>query len=167
MKKFSTLKNENVKKYESSDVLGNDIYSLIENTLNIKVLNEKLLDSNISIDGYDELVEGIKTLINNIRLKERILTLEHVKANVHRNFDMKWLNEQIDTLNDNYNNYYKDLSAKDAIGKATMDLNHAKKVSNDGLVEKITSQLKEHLEKINYDWKKDPHALEILGDYLN
>jgi len=98
MKKFSLL-NEDVKtKYELKDSLRNEIYSIIENSIFLKFTNEKSLDSNIDITGKEELVEKIKNLIDDVRIKERTFTLETVKANVHRNFDMNWLNEQINNL---------------------------------------------------------------------
>ena len=77
---------------------GNEIFSLIENSLSIKISSEDSLDKDININGKEELVEKIKTLIDDVRIKERTLTLETVKANVYRNFDMKWLNEQITNL---------------------------------------------------------------------
>jgi len=52
----------------------------------------------IKFSKIEEVVEKIKSLIENNRLDERILALEHVKLNVYQNFDMKWLTEQIDVL---------------------------------------------------------------------
>jgi len=98
MKTFSSLKEEIKPKYELKDSLRNDIYSVIEETLSIKITNEESLDKDISINGKEKLVEEIKKLVESAKLKERIFTLENVKANVHRNFDLKWLTEQIDTL---------------------------------------------------------------------
>ena len=98
MKKFSTLKEEVELKYELKESLKNEIYSLIENTLSIKISNEDSLDKDITINGKEELVEKIKTLIDGVKIKERTSTLETVKANVYKNFDMKWLNEQIENL---------------------------------------------------------------------
>jgi hypothetical protein len=99
MKKFSSLKEEVKPKYELKDSLKNEIYSLIENSLSIKMSDEKLLSEDINIYGKDKLVEDIKKLIDDVRVKERTLTLETVKANVHRNFDMRWLTSQIEDLN--------------------------------------------------------------------
>jgi hypothetical protein len=99
MKKFTTLNEEVKPKYEIKDSLRNEIYSLIESSLSIKITNEDSLDKDININGKDELVEKIKTLIDDVRIKERTFTLETVKTNVYRNFDMKWLNEQIAGLN--------------------------------------------------------------------
>ena len=98
MKKFSNLHEEVKTKYELKDSLRNEIYSLIENELSIKISSEESLDKDIEINGKEELVEKIKSLIDDVRIKERTLTLETVKVNVHRNFDLKWLNEQIDSL---------------------------------------------------------------------
>lgn len=98
MKKFSTLHEEVKPKYDLKDSLRNEIYSLIENSLSIKISNEDSLDKDININGKEELVEKIKTLIDDVRIKERTFTLETVKNNVHRNFDLRWLSEQIDNL---------------------------------------------------------------------
>ena len=104
MKKFSNLDEQITTKYESKDSLRNDIYTLINDTIALKITNENKVDSDIDIFGKEELVEKIKNLIDETRIKERVLTLEHVKANVHRNFDMNWLNEQIDSLNESLEN---------------------------------------------------------------
>jgi len=98
MKKFSTLHEEVKPKYELKDSLRNEIYSLIESSLSIKISNEESLDKDININGKEELVEKIKGLLDDVRIKERTFTLETVKKNVYRNFDMNWLNEQIDNL---------------------------------------------------------------------
>lgn len=98
MKKFSNINESVESKYELKDSLRNEIFSLIEKSISIKISNEDSLDKDISIIGKEELVEKIKSLIDDVRIKERTMTLEHVKTNVYRNFDMKWLNEQIDGL---------------------------------------------------------------------
>lgn len=98
MRKFSTLDQEVKTKYELKDSLRNEIYSLIEKSLSIKISNDEALDKDLSINGKEELVEKIKSLIDDVRIKERTFALETVKKNVHRNFDMGWLSEQIDNL---------------------------------------------------------------------
>ena len=98
MKKFSTLNEQVKQKYESKDSIRNEIFSLIEKSLSIKIFNESSLDKDLDINGKEELVEKIKNLIDDVRIKERTFTLETVKANVHRNFDLRWLTEQIDSL---------------------------------------------------------------------
>ena len=95
MKKFTNFENEVHPKYESKDSLKNEIFSLIDETISVKITNEKSLDKDISIVGKEELVEKLRALIDVVKIDERTLTLEHVKKNVHRNFDMNWLNEEI------------------------------------------------------------------------
>lgn len=121
MKKFSLLEEQVEQKYELKDSLRNDIYSLIESSLSIKIFGESSLDKDISIEGKEELVEKIKSLIDDTKIKERVLTLEHVKANVHRNFDMKWLNEQINILNENRESLYNGDKKKVKIVKCEND----------------------------------------------
>lgn len=98
MKKFSNIKEDVKQKYELKDTLRNEIYSLIEKSLSLKITDEDALDKDVNINGKEELVENIKKLIDDVRIKERTFALETVKANVYRNFDMRWLNEQIDGL---------------------------------------------------------------------
>lgn len=64
------------------------------------------------------------------------------------------------------NNYYEELTAKDAINKAKIEYDYTIKNNNIGLAEKIAANLKSHLDSINYNWKKDPYAIEILSDYI-
>jgi hypothetical protein len=97
MKKFTNFENEVKPKYESKDSLKNEIFSLIDETISVKITNESSLDKDIAIIGKEELVEKLRALIDVVKINERTLTLEHVKKNVYRNFDMKWLNEQIDS----------------------------------------------------------------------
>ena len=102
MKKFSKLHESKSTKYEMKDYLRNDIFNMIEKSLNIKFTNEKAEElANIDADilGKENLVEELKNYIDKVRIQERTLTLESIKANFHNNFDMKWLNEQIDFLN--------------------------------------------------------------------
>lgn len=98
MKKFSLLKEDMNQKVDLKDSLKNEIYSIIENTLTVKFSKEELASEDVTFEGKEEMVEKINKLVDDIKLKERVLTLEHVKANVYRNFDMKWLNEQINNL---------------------------------------------------------------------
>ena len=71
-------------------------------------------------------------------------------------------------VNEAYNNLFQEtLTPKEAIDKATQEINHARKLDNPGLVDKITGQLKSWLDSIKYDWKKDAAAMELLGDYVS
>ena len=67
MKKFSLLEEEIKPKYEVKDSLRNEIYSILEDTLSIKISNEESLDKDIDINGKEELVEKIKSLIDDVR----------------------------------------------------------------------------------------------------
>jgi len=99
MKKFTEIKESKNKK--TKDSIKNELISILEN-LNIKVSGEgteNLSNVDIDIQGKEEIIENIKTFIDDIRIQERKNTLEYVKTNSFRNFDMKWLNEQIDGLN--------------------------------------------------------------------
>ena len=66
MKKFSLLEEEIKPKYEVKDSLRNEIYSILEDTLSIKISNEESLDKDIDINGKEELVEKIKSLIDDV-----------------------------------------------------------------------------------------------------
>jgi len=57
-----------------------------------------LSNVDINIQGKEEIVEKLKTLIDDIRIQERKNTLNVVKTNSYKNFNMKWINEQIEGL---------------------------------------------------------------------
>lgn len=98
MKRFSEIKESN--KIKSKDSIKNQLTDIVEE-LNIKVSGEeteRISNVDINIQGKDEVVEKLKNLIEDIRIQERKNTLNFVKANSFKNFNMKWLNEQIDGL---------------------------------------------------------------------
>jgi len=98
MKTFSEIKES--KKVNSKDSIKNQIVDILEE-LNIKVSGEeteKIANVDINIQGKDQIVEKLKTLIDDIRIQERKNTLNFVKTNSYNNFNMKWLNEQIEGL---------------------------------------------------------------------
>ena len=55
---------------------------------------------------------------------------------------------------------------KAMISKAKMERDKALKNGNDGLADKIEGRLKVKLDNLNYNWKADPDAMEVLGDFL-
>ncbi len=63
-------------------------------------------------------------------------------------------------------NFYQGMNPQQAIQKATTDYSFATKQGNEGQADKIAGNLKAHLESQNYNWKSDPHALEILSDFV-
>lgn len=100
MKTFSEIKEQQPKKFENKEVIKNKVFELL-NTLNVKVSgddSEKLHDVEIEIQGKEYTTEKIKDLIDEIRLQERKNTLNFIKANVQKNFNIQWFNEQIDNL---------------------------------------------------------------------
>jgi len=98
MKSFSEIKESN--KIKSKDSIINKLNDILEE-LNVKVSGEepeKLSNVDINIQGKEQIVEKLKSLIDDIRIQERKNTLNFVKTNSYNNFNMKWLNEQIDGL---------------------------------------------------------------------
>jgi len=53
------------------------------------------------------------------------------------------------------------------IQKTAEGVRHATKQGNNGLADRWAIKLKNELENQGYNWKRDPYALEILGDYLD
>lgn len=64
-------------------------------------------------------------------------------------------------------NFFQGLDPKKAIEKAKTEVEHANKSNNWAMGEKIGGQLKSYLDSKHYNWKQDPHALDILGDFVN
>lgn len=78
----------------------------------------------------------------------------------------KIIKDSKDKINESFENLYQGLDPKRAIEKAKIDYNHAIKTNNDSLANKISGNLKSHLDSQRYDWKKDPYALDILSDFV-
>jgi hypothetical protein len=97
MKRFSEIKeSKNIKKATLETRLDD-----ILQELNVEVSGEdaeNLSNVDINIKGQESVVEKLQNLITDIRITERKTTLNIVKKNSYQNFDMKWLNEQIDGL---------------------------------------------------------------------
>lgn len=71
-----------------------------------------------------------------------------------------------DFVNENIENLYQNMTPKDAINKAKIEYDNATKTQNIGLANKIAGNLKTYLDSIDYNWKQDPYALEILSDFV-
>lgn len=100
MKKFTDFKES--KKISYKENIENKISKILEKELNIKISGEnaeKISNVDINIDGIENAINELKTIIENTKIQERKNTLNFVKANSFKNFNMKWLNEQIDNLN--------------------------------------------------------------------
>lgn len=69
-------------------------------------------------------------------------------------------------IKEEFSNFYQGMNPKQAIEKATIDYNFAMKKNNESQANKIAGNLKSHLEAQNYDWKKDPYAVDILSDFV-
>jgi hypothetical protein len=64
-------------------------------------------------------------------------------------------------------NLYQNMNPKDAIQKAAIDFNHATKTGNEAQANKVAGNLKSMLDSSSYNWKQDPYAMDILGDFVN
>ena len=72
-----------------------------------------------------------------------------------------------DEMNEDDNsNFYQNLQPKDAIIKAKNDQALAMKQNNQGQSDKISAQLKNHLDSKGYNYKQDPYATDVLGDFV-
>ena len=98
-----------------------------------------------------ELIKLVEKVVSN-EMKRKALK-ETIKKNVS-----KVLKEDM--------NYNQGQDVKQAIDKSIIDYNYAIKSNNEGLANKIAGNLKTFLDSNNYNWKQDPRALEILGDFL-
>lgn len=78
MKKF-TNSNIEGKKFTSKDILKNELYDLIEETLtpNIDGIN----NSKLSISGKEDLVEDLMKIVENSNIETSIKFLQQLKMN--------------------------------------------------------------------------------------
>ncbi|NPV13292.1 MAG: hypothetical protein HPY57_16145 [Ignavibacteria bacterium] len=77
MKKFTESINEKVNHYAGSQKLYNDIYNLIDETLNPKIDGND--SDNISLIGKEKLVEELAKIVENEVNKTKISILEEYK----------------------------------------------------------------------------------------
>lgn len=97
-------KKIDVRKY--NDKTKNDIYSIIKENISILIDGNSSYDHNsdISLEGLDELTNVLYDYIQQEKAKQEVLTLEKIKLNaaLGRSFDIKEVNEHIESLNEKY-----------------------------------------------------------------
>jgi hypothetical protein len=84
----------------------NDIYAFIKEHIGISIDGDANINGNadITLDGVDELTDVLYNYIQQEKTKQEILTLEQIKLNVAvGNFDMRGINEHIESLNEKVN----------------------------------------------------------------
>lgn len=106
MEKFTT-KASSIEERKFTDKTKNTIYSLIKENITIKIdgNNKGYIDGNsdISLEGFEDLTEVLYNYVQQERAKQEVLTLESVKVNAAvGNFDVKKINDHIENLNEKY-----------------------------------------------------------------
>jgi hypothetical protein len=126
---------------------------------------------------FDVVIKHVKTTNNTDYMdifmeKKNKNYLDHIIQQFGGEFSQHFRNDHlialtmvrgIKKLNENF---YQNLSPKQAIEKANVDYGFAIKQNNSGQANKIIGNLKSYLETQNYNWKQDPRALEILSDFV-
>lgn len=94
-----------VRKY--TDKTKNDIYTFIKENITIKIDGNKgYIDGNtdISLDGLDELTDVLYNYVQQEKAKQEIVTLEQIKNTASLGtFNVKGINEHIQYLNEKLN----------------------------------------------------------------
>lgn len=105
MDKF-TNKIGQIDQRKYSDRTKNDIYNFIKENLTIKIDGDRgYIDGNtdISLDGLDELTDVLYNYVQQEKARQEILTLERVKVTAAvGNFNFSQINDQIENLNEKY-----------------------------------------------------------------
>ena len=81
MKSFSDSLNERTNRYASSEEIKNKIDCIIDEHLKINVDEQVVEDSNLSIDGREELISSLEKLVKFEKIKQQISILEGYKQN--------------------------------------------------------------------------------------
>jgi len=88
-----------------TDKTKNDIYTFIKENITVKIDgNVGYIDGtpDISLDGFEELTDVLYNYVQQEKAKQ-VLTLEQVKLNAAiGSFNVKNINEHIDSLNEKY-----------------------------------------------------------------
>lgn len=93
--------------HKYADKTKNDIYTYIKENITIKIDGNKgYIDDNsdISLDGLEELTDVLYNYVQQEKAKQEVLTLEQIKINAAiGSFNVKKINEYIDNLNEKLN----------------------------------------------------------------
>jgi len=93
--------------HKYADKTKNEIYTYIKENITIKIDGNKgYIDGNsdISLDGLDELTDVLYNYVQQEKAKQEVLTLEQIKINAAiGSFNVKKINEHIDILNEKLN----------------------------------------------------------------
>jgi uncharacterized UPF0160 family protein len=102
MKKF-TNSNIDSKKFSSRDILKNELYDLIEETLTPSI--DGIDNSKLSISGKEDLVEDLMKIVENSNIEVTIDFLQKLKLNKN----VEKIEEKIDPLMEAFNKVEKNL----------------------------------------------------------
>jgi uncharacterized UPF0160 family protein len=100
MKKF-TNSNIDSKKFSSRDILKNELYDLIEETLTPSI--DGIDNSKLSISGKEDLVEDLMKIVENSNIEVTIDFLQKLKLNKN----VEKIEEKIDPLMEAFNKVEK------------------------------------------------------------
>lgn len=83
-----------------TDKTKNDIYNMIKENLSVRINgNEEYIDSDLSIDGLEELTDVLYNYVQQEKTKQEVITLEKIKLNVAvGSLNIKSINEHIDNI---------------------------------------------------------------------
>lgn len=102
MKKF-TNSNIDSKKFSSREILKNELYDLIEETLTPSI--DGIDNSKLSISGKEDLVEDLMKIVENSNIEVTIDFLQKLKLNK----SMEKIEEKVDPLMEAFNKVEKNL----------------------------------------------------------
>lgn len=80
MKSFSQSISDRTDRYAASEEIKNQIDRLIDEHLTTEVNGEVVNDSNLTIEGREELIKHLENLISAEKIKQRISILESKKT---------------------------------------------------------------------------------------
>jgi len=81
MKSFTQNKPEKINRFAFSEILKNEIDTIVEKNITIESDGEIVNDPMITIDGIKELVESIETIVKKEQNKIKLEILKEAKDN--------------------------------------------------------------------------------------
>ena len=98
MKKFTENKNLITESNTVEISLEDKIENLIENTINVQLNEEPIVNENYTIEGKEEIKNKLIDLYNrNLEISKKYV-LESVKNKYSKNIDIRDINENIENL---------------------------------------------------------------------
>lgn len=109
MKKFSKIDKIDLTDGQPK-TFGETLRGVFEDNISIKIKGDKSIDDvELSIDGKEKFFTIVENLMKVKELKKEKQVLETVKINTMKNYDLNWINEEIENISSSTDKLYESI----------------------------------------------------------